>query len=204
MLHPEGSTLTARMSTLRAKVKRQRARGDIGGAEAALAEIRRLTERRFTVPHGDPVDPDDRRLGYCRYADDFLIGVIGSKAEARRIMGEVEVFLAEHLHLPISAEKSRVCKASDGARFLGYEVCTDSPKRRVMATLGGGRRAIQRTSADRLQLTVPRDRVAKVCRDKGYGDYQAFRAKHRDTLLHASDVESVMAYNAEFRGFATY
>jgi Retron-type reverse transcriptase len=203
-LHPEWGAITARMSTLRAKVKRQRARGDTAGAEATLAEVRRLTERRFAVPYGDPFDPDYRRLRYCRYADDFLIGVIGSKAEARRIMSEVAGFLAEHLRLQISAEKSCVCKATDGARFLGYDVCTYSPQRRVMATLGGGRRAIQRTSADRLQLKVPRDRVAKFCREKGYGDFDAFRAKHRDTLLHASDVEIVMAYNAEFRGFATY
>ena len=30
------------------------------------------------------MDPDFRRLRYCRYADDFLISVIGSKAEARQ------------------------------------------------------------------------------------------------------------------------
>jgi hypothetical protein len=28
----------------------------------------------------DPMDPNFKRLRYCRYADDFMIGIIGSKA----------------------------------------------------------------------------------------------------------------------------
>jgi RNA-directed DNA polymerase len=34
------------------------------------------------------MDPNFRRLRYCRYADDFLVGVIGSKADAVRIMAD--------------------------------------------------------------------------------------------------------------------
>jgi RNA-directed DNA polymerase len=38
------------------------------------------------MPSKDGLDPNYKRLLFCRYADDFLIGVIGSKAEAREIM----------------------------------------------------------------------------------------------------------------------
>jgi hypothetical protein len=44
--------------------------------------------------------------------------------ETRRIMGEVEAFLAEQSHLQIPPEKSGVRKTSDRAQFLRNDVCT--------------------------------------------------------------------------------
>jgi hypothetical protein len=38
-----------------------------------------------TMPSYDPNDPTYRRLRYCRYADDILLGFIGTKAEAEEI-----------------------------------------------------------------------------------------------------------------------
>jgi group II intron reverse transcriptase/maturase len=40
-------------------------------------EMRRLRQERSQVPAKDPNDPDYRRLTYCRYADDFILGVRG-------------------------------------------------------------------------------------------------------------------------------
>jgi RNA-directed DNA polymerase len=51
------------------------------------------------------MDPNFKRLRYCRYADDFLIGVIGSKREACEITACVERFLTETLKLTVSPEK---------------------------------------------------------------------------------------------------
>jgi RNA-directed DNA polymerase len=46
--------------------------------------------------------------------------------------------------------------------------------------------------------------VVRFVNDKGWGDYEAFRPRHRPALRFASDVEIVLAYNAEWRGFANY
>lgn len=202
--YPEWTKLTLRISCHRRSVDRCRAAGRVEDEAAHMAEIRALTERRFAVPSGDPFDPGYRRLRYCRYADDFLIGVIGSKDDAKQVMRSVQVFLKERLKLDVSPEKSGIAKASDGTRFLGYDVCTYSPARRRMKTQQSGRRSIQRTSRDRLQLKVPRERVAAFCKRKGYGHFESFEARHRNILLHASDMEIVETYNAEIRGFANY
>src|SRR6266496_4525863 len=45
-------------------------------------EIRHLDQLRKRLPSRDPFDRDYRRLFYCRYADDFCIGIIGSYADA--------------------------------------------------------------------------------------------------------------------------
>jgi RNA-directed DNA polymerase len=129
--------------------------------------------------------------------------VIGSKEEARQIMEEVRVFLAEHLRLTVSDEKSGIRKASDGALFLGYEVCTSTnpnPHRAIF----NGRPTLRRGLADRLKLRVPRDRVVRFVNGKGWGDYDAFRPRQRPALTLSSEVEIVLAYNAEWRGFANY
>ncbi len=48
------------------------------GDRAAARDLRRQL-RAF--PAGDPMDPGYRRLFYCRYADDHLLGFAGPKAE---------------------------------------------------------------------------------------------------------------------------
>ena len=37
------------------------------------------------IPSSDEMDAGYKRLKYVRYADDFLIGIIGSKEDARHI-----------------------------------------------------------------------------------------------------------------------
>ena len=155
------------------------------------------------LPARDPLDPNYRRLRYCRYADDFLIGIIGSKAEARETMAAVRTFLATRLKLEMSAEKSRIVKASDGGRFLGYDVQSYTAKRTLTMTRGG-RRYSARPPSDVLQLQVPWEKVERFCLTKGYGDWSSFQPKFRPALLNRSDAEIIMTYNAEIRGLAAY
>src|SRR6266851_9234471 len=155
------------------------------------------------------MDPNFRRLRYCRYADDFLIGLIGSKQDAREVMDAVQDFLATSLNLRVSPEKSGIHHASTGSRFLGYHVCTDASRQTtVMAERsgrdGGTRRVPLRPLTGNVQLRVPRDRIVAFCGRNRYGDLQSRLSRARPWLIHASDLEIVEAYNAELRGFSTY
>lgn len=201
----EGRRIMNRLTRLRKRVDQLRAEGHGDTPEIAsmLDEIGRLKAERTTVPASDAFDPNYKRLRYCRYADDFIIGIIGSKAEARQIMAEVRQFLSDRLKLSVSDEKSGIRKASDGARFLGYEICTNTNRNAHRATFAG-RPTVRRGLGDRLQLRVPRDRIVRFVNDKGWGDYDAFRPRQRHALTFASDVEIVLAFNAELRGFANY
>lgn len=201
----EGRRIMNRLARLRKQVDQLRAdRGEDDPQIASLLdEIGRLKAERMTVPATDAFDPNYRRLRYCRYADDFIIGVVGSKEEARQQMAEVRAFLAERLKLAVSDEKSGIHKASDGARFLGYEICTTT-NRNPHRAIFNGRPTLRRGLADRLKLRVPRDRVVGFVNGRGWGDYDAFRPRQRPALTLSSDVEIVLAFNAEWRGFANY
>ena len=90
-----------------------------------LAELKRGFQK---IPMGDPMDTGYKRIQYVRYADDFLIGVIGSKEDAEKIKSDIGRFFEETLKLELSVEKTLITNSDDKARFLGYDVtvCNDS------------------------------------------------------------------------------
>lgn len=71
---------------------------------------------------------DDKycRINYVRYADDFIVGIRGSKEIARTVFREIETFLKADLHLKINADKSHITNIYvDKAHFLGMTIsCT--------------------------------------------------------------------------------
>jgi group II intron reverse transcriptase/maturase len=88
-----------------------------------LAEARKLNQQAQSIPSCDPNDPDFRRLWYTRYADDFLLGIVGSKTSAVEIKQKIATFLRDELKLELSQEKTLVTHARDeAAKFLGYEI----------------------------------------------------------------------------------
>jgi len=64
-----------------------------------LEEARRLSREAQKTPSRDPHDPNFRRLWYTRYADDFLLGLVGTKAEAVEIKQQLAAFLRTELKL---------------------------------------------------------------------------------------------------------
>lgn len=73
------------------------------------------------VRYGDGKDPNFRRLGYVRYADDFLVGIIGSKTDAIKLRTEIQIFLKENLNLELNLEKTKVSHhLNSRVGFLGY------------------------------------------------------------------------------------
>ena len=79
--------------------------------QAAMAEMKETRAKMLSVPASDPMDENFRRLVYVRYADDFLIGVIGSQQDAFDIKNKVGAFLKENLHLEMSEEKTLITHA---------------------------------------------------------------------------------------------
>jgi group II intron reverse transcriptase/maturase len=88
-----------------------------------LEKAEKLRREGQQLPSRDPNDPDYRRLRYNRYADDFLVGLIGTKAEAEEIKNRIAMFLETELYLTLADEKTLITHAhTKRARFLGYEI----------------------------------------------------------------------------------
>lgn len=64
----------------------------------------------------------DKKIAYVRYANDFLIGVCGSKQDCQFIKQTLKDFLAKTLKLELSEEKTKIKHSSQPVRFLGYDI----------------------------------------------------------------------------------
>lgn len=58
----------------------------------------------------------------CRYADDFVLLVRGSREDAEALRTEVSDFLRDTLHLELSPEKTLVTHVDEGFDFLGFHI----------------------------------------------------------------------------------
>ena len=158
------------------------------------------------VPSIDPYDMGYRRLRYIRYADDFIVGIIGSKEDAEAILGKVKSFVHDELKLELAEDKTCIKHAEIGVNFLGYEVRTYTDNGYVKKVERKGITSLRRSIIGQMQLHVPKEKKIKFCEKHGYGRYddRSVRAKSRPELLERSNAEILLTYNAEMRGIANY
>lgn len=77
-------------------------------------------------------------VSYCRYADDFLIIVKGTKADALTIRDECRYVLEDSLKLRLNMEKTKVTHVNDGFVVLGHRIirkCSRYGKMLVVTTI---------------------------------------------------------------------
>ena len=157
------------------------------------AEDRTLKRQMRKLPSRDLMDPGFRRLSYCRYADDHLLGFIGPKAEAEEIKARLAAFLRETLGLELNDRKTLITHArTQRARFLGYDIIVQHSDTKI--TRG------QRTVNGKVALRVPPDVIRAKCapyRQQG-------KPWHRTRLQNLPDYDIVRTYGAEYRGIVNY
>lgn len=91
----------------------------------------------------------------CRYADDFVILVRGTREDAEALKAEVADFLRSQLRLELSLEKTLVTHVDEGFDFLGFHI------RRYERN---GKKAILAQPSQKAQVRF-RDRIRELTRD---------------------------------------
>ncbi len=88
-----------------------------------IREQQELRKQYQKVPRRDPMDRGFRRLSYVRYADNFIISVIGPRTAANEIMQKVGRFLKNYLYLELNKGKTKLTHARKSkAYFLGTDI----------------------------------------------------------------------------------
>jgi group II intron reverse transcriptase/maturase len=136
--------------TIRNAIARAKRRGD-------RKAVQKLRKQLRTQPSQDPQDPHFRRLRYVRYADDWLLGFNGPRAEAEEIKQALREFLREILKLDLSEEKTLITHArTSAAKFLGYQVISQHADDKL------DRRG-QRQVNEMVSLRVPNAVIEQKC-----------------------------------------
>ena len=167
-----------------------RKKGDYEKADTLLKLMRTLHAR-------DPLDPNYIKVKYCRYADDFVVMIIGSKHLAEQIREEIRVFL-ETLELVLSQEKTIITNLNDRrVRFLGYEIAKTQEDTKLTQNVQGIKK---RAANGTIQLLVPTD----VIREKLKPFVRDGKAIHHNARINAPLLDTLTQYNAEIRGLYNY
>ena len=173
-----------------------------------LLEIKEIEKEMMKVEPRLPFDEGYKRLQYIRYADDFIIGIIGSKADARKIKDDIKSFVKAQLKLELSEEKTLITHSRKKARFLGYDLSVirnRTPKRDKNGVLS-------RRYNYQLKLYVPME----VWRDKLLAENtmriimskdsrkEIWHPVSKSDLINKKDINILKHYNYEVRGIYNY
>lgn len=118
------------------------------------------------------------KLGYVRYADDFVILVNGTEPEAKDYKNKVEGYLAT-MGLTLSREKTSITHWDKPIAFLGYNI------QGRLRTNGVQTRAV---------LTIPKEKERLLRRE-----LLKVASYH-----HIPEIDAILHMNAKFRGWCNY
>jgi group II intron reverse transcriptase/maturase len=161
-------------------------------------EANKIRKEKHKIPSGDPLDPNYKQLQYVRYADDFVVMIIGSKSETLEIKNKINMFLKQTLNINLNDEKTLTTNLlKDKVRFLGYNICKAHNNSHIRKnSLGHKMRLIN----GRIQLLIP----AEIIQDK----IKPFREKnkpiHMPYRIHLPILDIISIYNSEIRGLYNY
>jgi group II intron reverse transcriptase/maturase len=180
---------------LKKKLKDKVAKGTLkeGERDEIIGSIKEANSRKIKLPSKDPMDQNYRRLKYVRYADDWLIGIIGSKEDAVRIKEELTEFIRNKLKLELSQEKTLITNSRKFARFLGYDISisrNQQPKP-TSRPAGEQKKVLSRSNSGTVSIYMPKEAwVSKLI------EYSAIKMEgpnwkpmHRRVLVNNDDLE---------------
>lgn len=202
--NPEYENVRSKMRRLEKKIDNTNEQEDSDSIENWKQEVKVLKKKLTQMPYSDQMDNEYRRLTYVRYADDFLIGIIGSKEDAQYVKEKIAKFLKDKLKLELSMEKTLITNASNKqAQFLGYEIKIF--KSQAIRTDKLGRKI--RVLNGKVQLKMPHK--AWVNKLQKYQAIQmsangTWKPKPRNYFQRNEDLEIVSQYNSEIRGLYNY
>ncbi|MFC4766549.1 reverse transcriptase/maturase family protein [Effusibacillus consociatus] len=203
--NPEYKAISFQIENKRRKLMNPKLSGE--ELKALQTTIKELEVKRTKIDSVHPMDENFKRLNYVRYADDFVVSVIGSREETEQIKEDIKDFLQKELKLELSAEKTLITHWKNPVKFLGYEIFISDGKGNSVSIKnrkGGG---WVRTTSGHVTLSLPYEAIEKFMlkNDYIYIDKEGkWKAKERGKYKNNDDLEIVSIYNSEIRGFYNY
>jgi group II intron reverse transcriptase/maturase len=172
--NPEYRKIENKVTRLRRKLKQTQ----WPAQEALINQLTELERQQRKTPCYAKDKKHPSKIGYARYADDFVIMVQGKKSEAQAIKDEIGKRLQE-MGLALSEEKTKLTHWRYMINFLGYQL--------------HGKRTRKGTSI-RPILSIPREKVRRIKDAR-----RVISGYHQ-----IPEVDAIVQMSAMFRGWCNY
>lgn len=143
-----------------------------------------------------PFDQEYTSVKYVRYADDFLIGITGSRDMAVDIRNKIKTFLETRLSLTLNMEKTHITHISKMVPFLGYLI-----GRRTILTMQGYRGKVVNRKITIPTLDANVQKIVESLTKTGFCN-KAGEARTNFTLLMLPQSEINRRINSIIRGIS--
>ena len=179
---------------------------DEGIKRELLSQLKDAEAMTRKVSASMAMDSTYKRLKYIRYADDFLIGVIGSKEDCAKMKEDFTIYMRDKLKLELSEEKTLITNVQESAKFLGYEISVRKSEAMKRNKLGW----LKRPFSGRIMLTLPIATVQKKLLELKAMELRVINGKEiwyampRNYLTKEDPATVCARYTTEIRGLYQY
>ncbi len=177
-----------------------------------LAEVQSLEKIRASLPSKN-TNFDTFQLWYCRYADDFVIGIRGSRKAAEEVLAKVKTFLKDDLYLELNDEKTLVTDVKKKrAHFLGAEIRSLTSRthhgKKTTRNYAGGKRKV-RVPSGKMIILAPIEKIVKKLEDQGICKVINFANRNiipqrKTAWVNLPEHHIVLKYNQVWIGLLNY
>lgn len=203
-VNPEYDRIKLRGVRISRKLREEK---DASVRSRLIQKLNDTKKQKLLIPFSDEMDGNYKRMKYVRYADDFLIGIIGSKQDAQTIKDGLKSFLSEKLCLELSDEKTLITNAKKTAKFLGYDIFVRQSNLQKRRKTDG---VLMRSFKSKIVLKLNKATIRRKLLDYGAmtiaqrNGKEVWQHKARPALKNNDDLGILSQFNAEIRGFYNY
>ena len=147
------------------------------------------------------------RIFYVRYADDWIIGLVGPKSLAIEIKDLVKEFLSRELKLELSMEKTKITNiGSEYAKFLGHYIKVQTNSQNISSRRTDnktGKTLNMRKATGKPKILVPKDHIKDKLIIKGFAQENGTPQK-LNKWIYLPDQEIIQRFNGVLRGLMNF
>lgn len=171
--------------------------------QAIKRRLSRQMRRCFSL---NMMDPEFRRLLYVRYADDFVICLIGPQSDAKKIRLDIKNFLKDKCGLDLNVDKTVISKISDGFNFLGAHITkANMLKNHVIKVEGRGKRRATTRLRVNLNLRGVLNKLVETKIAKWVNpDKLEARGTALNSMINHSHADIIAFFNSKINGILAF
>ena len=149
-------------------------------------------------------DPNYKRLWFARYADYFLIGVIGSKADCVKVRSKIYDFLLSELKMSLNLDKTKITHAQkSAAHFLGTDIRATPLDKRPLIRVVRGMQSYKLKSNTKLLLHAPIKKLVHKLEERGFAKGGG-KPSRFTRMIPFGEAQIVNHFTQIWRGISAY